>query len=30
MKEKVDVLVATYNGEKYLREQLDMYNKTNI
>ena len=23
MKEKVDVLVATYNGEKYLREQLD-------
>ena len=23
MEEKVDVLVATYNGEKYLREQLD-------
>ena len=23
MKEKVDVLVATYNGEKYLREQIE-------
>ena len=23
MEERVDVLVATYNGEKYLREQLD-------
>ena len=27
MKEKVDVLVATYNGEKYLREQLDSIRK---
>ena len=23
MEEKVDVLLATYNGEKYLKEQID-------
>ena len=23
MKEKIDILLATYNGEKYLKEQLD-------
>ena len=23
MKEKIDVLLATYNGEKYLKEQID-------
>ena len=23
MNEKVDVLMATYNGEKYLKEQID-------
>lgn len=28
--EKVIVLLASYNGEKYLRDQLDRFDKSNI
>ncbi len=30
MNEKVDILVATYNGEKYLKEQIESLLRTNI
>ena len=28
--EKVDILLATYNGEKYIREQIDSIFKSNL
>ena len=30
MSEKVDILVATYNGEKHIKEQIDSLLRTNI
>ena len=30
MEEKVDILIATYNGEKFIKQQIDSVLRSNI